>query len=212
MTLGSPTPREGQEELASLIRGRRSVRAFRQDAVPRGVVEAAIEAAGWAPSPHGRQPWRFVVVESAKRRLGLADAMAATWNAQLHLDGQDEETVRHRLARSRDRLVTAPVLVIPCLYLADLDVYPDADRQQAETIMAIQSLGAAIQNFLLAIHSSGLDAGWMCAPLFCPEVVRDELGLDILLHPHALIPVGYAASDPVRRARMPLDDLIAEWL
>ena len=32
--------------------------------------------------------------------------------------------------------------------------------------MAIQSLGAAVQNFLLQIHASGYDAGWMCAPLF----------------------------------------------
>jgi hypothetical protein len=51
----------------------------------------------------------------------------------------------------------------------------------------------------------------MCAPLFCPEVVQDALGLDATLDPHALIAVGYAASDPVRRSRLPLDDLIVDW-
>ncbi len=199
------------DDLDSVIRGRRSVRAFLPDPVPGTIVRAAIEAAGWAPSPHGRQPWRFAVVESPERRAGLAEAMAATWDAQLRMDGQDEEIVRIRLEKSKQRLIEAPVLVIPCLYLADLDVYPDPDRQDAERIMAIQSIGAAIQNFLLTIYASGFDAGWMCAPLFCPEVVAGALGLAEGLIPHALLPVGKAAKDPVRRPRMVVDALIAQW-
>ncbi len=199
------------DDLDSVIRGRRSVRSFLPDPVPGEVVRNAIGAAGWAPSPHGRQPWRFAVVESSERRVGLAEAMAATWDAQLRLDGQDEEIVRIRLEKSKQRLIEAPVLVVPCLYLADLDVYPDLDRQEAERIMAIQSIGSAIQNFLLSIYASGFDAGWMCAPLFCPDVVAGYLGLVEGLMPHALLPVGKAAKDPVRRPRMPVDALIAQW-
>jgi len=198
-------------DLTGIIQGRRSVRVFHPTPVPRELIEAAISAAGWAPSPHGRQPWRFAVVERYERRLALADAMAATWKDQLNLDGQAAAIVQIRLAKSRERLLTAPVLIVPCLYLADLDVYPDPDRQAAETTMAIQSIGAAIQNLLLSIYASGLDGGWMCAPLFCPDVVRDTLELDQRLIPHALIPVGYAAKDPVRRERLPLDRLIAAW-
>jgi coenzyme F420-0:L-glutamate ligase/coenzyme F420-1:gamma-L-glutamate ligase len=203
--------RFGRQEFASLIRGRRSVRAFDTRPVPRGIVEEAIAAAGWAPSPHGRQPWRFVVVESQVRRDALADAMAATWRTQLRLDGQDQATVAARLEKSRDRLHRAPVLIVPCLYLEGLDVYPDADRQRAEETMAVQSLGAAVQNLLLSLYSAGVDGGWMCAPLFCPEVVQEALGLSSALNPHALIAVGYAAADPVRRPRLPLDDLIVDW-
>ena len=77
--------------------------------------------------------------------------------------------------------------------------------------MAIQSLGAAIQNMLLSLYSAGVDGGWMCAPLFIPEVVRDTLALDPALTPHALIAVGYAEKDPLRRSRLPLQDLIADW-
>lgn len=203
--------RPGREELASLVRGRRSVRAFATRPVPRAIVEEAIAAAGWAPSPHGRQPWRFAVVEAQERREALADAMAATWRAQLQLDGQDRAIVEARLEKSRDRLHRAPVLIVPCLYLADLDVYPDGDRQAAEETMAVQSLGAAIQNLLLSLYASGVDGGWMCAPLFCPDVVRDALGLAPALTPHALIAVGYAAADPVRRPRRPLEELIVDW-
>lgn len=205
----APLPRPN--DLPTLIRGRRSVRGFSDQPVPRAIVEDAIAAAGWAPSPHGRQPWRFAVLESPERRHALADAMAATWREQLELDGEPEEVVLHRLDRSRDRLVTAPILVLVCLYLDDLDTYPDPDRQAAETTMAIQSLGAAVQNFLLTIYASGLDSGWMCAPLFCPEIVRDALGLSSSLIPHALLPVGYAAKDPIRRPRRPLEELIVSW-
>jgi coenzyme F420-0:L-glutamate ligase / coenzyme F420-1:gamma-L-glutamate ligase len=205
------SPRPGRDELATLVRGRRSVRAFETRSVPRAIVEEAIAAAGWAPSPHGRQPWRFVVVESQERRDALADAMAETWRAQLRLDGQDETIVEARLQKSRDRLQRAPVLIVPCLYLEGLDTYPDTDRQQAEETMAVQSLGAAVQNLLLSLYAAGVDGGWMCAPLFCPDVVQAALGLDATLNPHALIAVGYAASDPVRRPRLPLDELIVDW-
>jgi coenzyme F420-0:L-glutamate ligase/coenzyme F420-1:gamma-L-glutamate ligase len=203
----SPRP----SDLTSLIQGRRSVRAFATTAVDRRIVEQAIAAAGWAPSPHGSQPWRFAVVESEARRTALADAMAETWRVQLEMDGQDESIVQIRLEKSRERLMTAPVLVIPCLYLKDLETYPDPDRQAAERTMAIQSFGAAVQNLLLSIYAAGLDAGWMCAPLFVPEVVRDALGLAPELIPHALIPIGYAAKEPVRRERRPLDELIVSW-
>jgi coenzyme F420-0:L-glutamate ligase/coenzyme F420-1:gamma-L-glutamate ligase len=207
--LEGPLPRPG--DLAAVVRGRRSVRAFSPAPVPRDAIEEAIAAAGWAPSPHGRQPWRFAVVESSDRRLALADAMAATWRDQLNLDGQPAEVAQHRLERSRERLITAPVLVVPCLYLADLDVYPDAARQEAERTMAIQSLGAAVQNFLLTVYAAGLDSGWMCAPLFCPEIVRETLGLAAELTPHALLPVGFAAKDPVRRPRRAVGELIVSW-
>src|SRR3712207_3785127 len=69
---GIAEARPGRDEFAELVRGRRSVRAFSSRPVARRIIEEAIIAAGWAPSPHGRQPWRFVVVESPERRLALA--------------------------------------------------------------------------------------------------------------------------------------------
>lgn len=213
--LGAAEGGDGPDSLAlpfgELVRARRSVRHFRPDPVPRPVVEALIAAAGWAPSPHGRQPWRFAVITRQEAKEALADAMGATWVAQLSLDGQDAATVAARLAGSRRRLLTTPVLIVPCLYTADLDAYPDPDRQAAEELMAVQSLGAAIQNLLLAASDRGLDTGWMCAPLFCPEIVRDTLGLAPPLTPHAIITLGYAAQEPKRRGRLPVAALIARY-
>ena len=194
--------------LMEIIRGRRSVRRYQDQPVPRELLEEILEAARWAPSPHGRQPWRFVVLTRDAPKRALAAAMGDEWRRQLALDGQAPEVIETRFAKSRERIILAPAIVIPCLYLADLDSYPDAERNAAEATMAIQSLGCAVQNMLLTAYSLGLDGGWMCAPLFCPEVVVGALDLDPALIPHALITLGYAAADPVRRDRLPLEQLI----
>ncbi len=198
-------------ELDELIRGRRSVRRFRPDPVPRDAIEQILEAGRWAPSPHGSQPWRFVVLTQAEVKDRLADAMGSAWRHNLAMDGQAPGVIEVRLAASRRRLIEAPVLILVCLFLRDLDRYLDPDRQQAEITMAIQSLGAATQNILLMAYRLGLDAGWMCAPLFCPGVVQDVLELDTDLIPHALLQVGYAAADPKRRDRRHLSELIVKF-
>ena len=205
------TPAARAENLAALLQGRRSVRQFELRPVSREQLEQIVEAARWAPSPHGRQPWRFVILTAAEPKARLAEQMGTTWRQNLEMDRQDTETVNIRLEKSRQRILNAPAIIIPCLYLEDLDRYPDEKRQNDETTMAIQSLGAAIQNMLLMAYDLGLDTGWMCAPLFCPEVVCEALELDTRLIPHALITVGYAAAYPQRHERLPLSTLIVRF-
>ncbi len=207
----APTEQQRQQDFASVVRGRRSVRYYQDREVPRHLIEEVIEAARWAPSPHGRQPWRFVIITRPDLKERLADAMGATWRANLAMDREPEEIINKRLEQSRQRLLHAPVLIIPCLYLQELDIYPDAQRQQNETIMAIQSLGAAVENLMLAAWSLGLDSGWMCAPLFCPEIVCQALDLDPTLTPHALITLGYLGREPKRRDHRPIEALIVRW-
>ena len=200
---------KNETEILDAVRGRRSVRHYLGKEVTPDLVNEVLEAGRWAPSPHGRQPWRFAVVTREETKERLARAMGEEWRVNLEMDGQAPEVVEKRLEGSRRRLLDAPVLVLLCLYLQDLDVYPDAARQQSETTMAVQSLGAAAQNMLLAAYDLGLDAGWMCAPLFCPQEVVEALELDPKLLPHALLTLGYAEGDPPkRRSRRPLEDLI----
>jgi len=203
----------GTEPVESLLdgalRGRRSVRRYLARPVPDALVERVLEAARWAPSPHGTQPWRFAVIRNRKTKERLADAMGGEWRRNLTMDGQPEEVVEGRLEGSRRRLREAPVLLLFCLWPEDLDSYADEGRQRDEWTMAVQSLGAAAQNALLAAYDEGLDGGWMCAPLFCPERVVEALGLDERLVPHALLTLGYAAGDPPkRRPRRPLEELV----
>jgi coenzyme F420-0:L-glutamate ligase/coenzyme F420-1:gamma-L-glutamate ligase len=201
-------PDDERAPVLDTIRGRRSVRRYLRKDVPAELVDRVLEAARWAPSPHGRQPWRFAVITKGETKDRLAEAMGEEWRSNLEMDGQSPEVVEKRLEGSRRRLLDAPVLVLLCLYLEELDAYPDAARRQGETTMAVQSLGAAAQNVLLAAYDLGLDAGWMCAPLFCPEKVVEALALDPEQIPHALLTLGYAEADPPkRRGRKPLGEL-----
>ena len=201
-------PAGGEPSVLDTARGRRSVRRYLGKEVAEDLVNRVLEAGRWAPSPHGRQPWRFAVISKGETKERLAEAMGEEWRSNLEMDGQSPEVVERRLEGSRRRLLDAPVLVVLSLYLEDLDVYPDASRQENETMMAVQSLGAAAQNMLLTAYDLGLDAGWMCAPLFSPEQVVMALGLDPKLVPHALLTLGYAEGDPPnRRGRRSLEDL-----
>jgi iodotyrosine deiodinase len=52
---------------------RHSVRAFSDRAIPRGVIEAAVKAAGTAPSGANHQPWFFSVIGSPALKKTLRE-------------------------------------------------------------------------------------------------------------------------------------------
>jgi len=191
-------------QLPRLLLQRRTVRRLRDEPVPRDLLEFLISAACLAPSAHNSQPWRFVIIEMAAMRANLARAMGEAFGRDLAGEGLPAEAVKERVDASVHRLVAAPVLVIACLEPADLQQYPDAVRQSAEHIMGVQSVAAAIQNLLLAATDAGLGAGWMCAPLFCQNVVSEVLELPAAWEPQALITVGWPAESPGERAQAPL--------
>jgi nitroreductase len=62
------------DSFRELMAGRRSVRAFSRDAVPRELIEAAIQTAATAPSGANRQPWTFVAIvdPTVKREIRMA--------------------------------------------------------------------------------------------------------------------------------------------
>ncbi len=159
------------------LRSRRSVRYFLPEIVPEDVIGRMLETAVTAPSAHNRQPWRFVIVKSDEAKTGLADAMGAAFRSDLIADGLPEVQADEQVKRSRCRILDAPVVVVICLDKADLDVYPDKKRQEAEYIMAVQSAALAGGTFLLAAHAEGLGGVWVCAPLFVRDIVCQTLKL-----------------------------------
>ncbi len=195
--------------LDELVRGRRSVRRYLPRPIPRADLLAILDTARWAPSPHNTQPWRFALLTRPELKEHLGVAMARRWTADLTADGLPPEAVEAQVSRSRQRLRGAAAIVIVSLYLGDLDQYPDPTRQAAEQTMATQSLGALVQTLLLAAHARGIGACWMCAPLFCPDVVVEALHLPRDLIPQALVTLGYAAAEPPARERLPLAALLA---
>jgi F420 biosynthesis protein FbiB-like protein len=192
------------ETLLQLIHTRRSIRQFEPRPVPRSLIERLVEAACWAPSAHNRQPWRFVVLDEEGRKRQLAEAMGARLTADLRADGLEEVQIARDVARSRRRLTGAPVLLLVCLSMQDMDRYPDPVRQQYERLMAAQSVAMAAQNLLLVAHAEGLGACWLCAPLFCPDVVRETLSLPEAFEPQGVIALGYPAEQRTK-TREPLE-------
>ena len=62
------------EQAEQFLRGRRSIRTFKLERVPRGVLEKLLEIACSAPSARNQQPWRWIVVEDpaeVRRLAGL---------------------------------------------------------------------------------------------------------------------------------------------
>lgn len=186
-----------------LIRERRSIRQYTRRPVERALIERLLETAIWAPSAHNRQPWRLAVIKDIRIQTRLADAMNAVLRADLAADGLPPDQIETQAVRRRERLTRAPVLILLCITMADMHDYPDEKRSRAEWVMATQSLALAGQNLLLAAHAEGLGACWLCAPLFCPDVVRDTLGLPPDWEPQAFINLGWPDEAPTKE-REPL--------
>jgi F420 biosynthesis protein FbiB-like protein len=187
-------------EFFAALRGRRSIRRFAERPVPRALLDELISAACLAPAPHHSRPWRFVVV-GTEARGHLAEAMGARWRRDLEADGVPEARIAALLARSRAQIRDAPALLLACLVSEGLRAWPDEARRQAEWLMAVQSMGAALQNLMLAAHARGLGSFWISAPLFCPEAVQEALDLPQEYVAQALIAFGYPhreASPPPR--------------
>lgn len=196
--------------LAEVIAERRSIRRYRPEPIADGQLAALLTAACWAPSAHNRQPWRFAVLREDGAKDRLARAMGDKLRADRTRDGDPVAAIDQDVARSHARIVGAPVVIAVCLTLADMDRYPDPARAGAERVMAAQSVAMAVQNLLLAATADGLGACWMCAPLFCPEVVRGALDLPGDWEPQALVTLGHPASAGKPASRRPLSDVVRE--
>ena len=194
--------------LHALLTSRRSIRRYRPDPVSAELVQRLVQAAGAAPSAHNRQPWRFVVIDEAAAKAKLARAMGERLAQDRTRDGDDAEAIRLDVERSFVRITGAPVVILACLTLGEMDAYPDAKRREAEFLMAVQSTAMATQNLLLAAHAEGLGACWLCAPLFCPDTVRAALALPADWQPQGLVTLGFPQQPGKARPRKSLTDIL----
>ena len=188
---------------ADVLPARRTVRAFTAQPVDPAAVERSIAAALTAPAPHHSEPWRFVIVSSLTARLALLDAMQDAWVADLRADGFTEEQIARRIKRG-EPLRDAPLIVVPCLELSAAHAYPDERRRRAERDMFTVSMGAAVENFLVALAVENLGSAWISSALFCQDVAADALDLPDGWHPMGAIAIGHpAAPAPARPPRDP---------
>jgi len=130
--------------------------------------------------------------------------MAQDFERDLTGDGLSPEKIQSQLKRSKDRITSAPVAILLCLDMSEMDSYPDQKRNKAEYMMAVQSVAAAGLQLLLAAHAEGLGGVWACWPLFVQETICKTLNLPENWEPQAMFFVGYPADIPDARERKPL--------
>jgi nitroreductase len=182
------------------IAARRSIRKFKESPIEQEKLDAILLAATQSPSPKNRQPWRFVVVKGEKRAEmmrvmngGLAavksrgeDIGSAEWSAKV--------------------MQQAPVTVFIFNPQGVRPWLAHSTGQQFDELVDTQSIGAAIQNMLLAAQDLGIGSLWICDVLYAYEEVCDWLGEQGELI--AAVAFGYSNETPAARPRKPLAEVV----
>ncbi|MDR1992876.1 MAG: nitroreductase family protein [Nitrososphaerota archaeon] len=177
-----------------MIKQRRSIRRYQTKPVPKEIVQKVLEAATWAPSAHNSQPWQFIILEDRQIKRNLTEQMSEAWASDLANNNQSIDAKKRK--EKTEQFTNAPVLILVCLTPEGLKKFSDKTQQSIERDLAIESLGACIQNLLLATHATGLGACWYCAPAFCKELVQKILKIPKSVEPHAFITLGYPDEVP----------------
>jgi F420 biosynthesis protein FbiB-like protein len=191
--------------VADVIGQRRSVRQFAPEPVDRKLVRELVALACLAPAPHHSRPWRWANVVSRPARERLADAMGESWLEDLAAEKRSVREIDRLIARSRGQIADAPALLVACLELGETREWPDERRRLAERDMFVQSLGAALQNLLLAAVERGLVGYLKGAPLFCGPAIVEALDLPKAWEPAFLVLLGYPQEGFEPPPREPFD-------
>jgi nitroreductase len=163
-------------ELLEALRTRRSVRQWTAEPVPDEQLKELIEAAAKAPSGSNTQPWAFVVIREQGRLKRLRAAAPG-------IAGR------------------AAAIVLICLDKQRADEEPGT----AEYDMVHMTLGAAMQNLLLAAHDQGLGA---CAiGSFHHASLASIVSLPPYLEVKLLVALGYPVSQPAAPPLRPLSEV-----
>jgi len=194
--------------LHAFLRSRRSVRHFLPQKIPEDALLRILETTSYAPSAHNRQPWRLVVLTSIEARWRLAEAISKKLEADMSADGSAPADIRSRVERTIRRTNEAPLVIVLCWDVTQVDTQPDASRMQAEAEMGRQSVAAAGLQLLLAAEAEGLSGTWICWPLFAQNETRKALGLPQEWEPQGMMFLGYPSDHPEAPARKPLPEIV----
>ncbi|MGD8604019.1 MAG: nitroreductase family protein [Anaerolineales bacterium] len=202
--------RSDVDDFLTFLADRRSIRWYQARPVDKGLLNAVVEAARWAPSAHNRQPWRIVVLTKPEAKLRLARVMADRLRRERLADGDNADEVADDVQRSVNKLQQAAALIVVFVTMEAMDHYADQRRNRLEHLMAVQSTAMAGQNMLLMAHSLGLGACWVCAPMFADQEAKAALDCPADWEPQGLITIGWPQEIPAARERKTLEE-ITRW-
>lgn len=191
--LSWPEARKRGLAYVDLMQGRRSVRAFSADPVPREAIEIAVDAANTAPSGAHQQPWTFVATDDVdiRHRIRMAAEVEERENYE---GGRLPEDWRREIAplgTSSDKsyLDTVPWIVV--VFAQKSTPMPDGSLRKNYYVN--ESVGIACGLFITALHTMGL-ATLTHTPnpmAFLTEILQRPSSE----RPYILFPVGYPAPE-----------------
>jgi coenzyme F420-0:L-glutamate ligase / coenzyme F420-1:gamma-L-glutamate ligase len=172
-----------------LARSRRTAREHATAPVPDAAIDAVLDAARWAPSAANRQPWEFVIIRDAKLKQALRQAFLV--EAAAH--GAKYRSVTEKQAD----LLLAPGLILVCGDPGTKVRYINADEigDAVQEELFLLSMGAAIQNMLLAATAAGLTSTWIARAARIAGV-QSLLRVPERLRAVAFVALGVAAAPP----------------
>ncbi len=182
----------------SAIKNRRSVRKYKDEPISNDKIRELLRLSALAPSGKNRQPWNFVVLQGSPKQ----ECLDILHNKALDIKKQGEDT--GSCLSSVRTMRQAPVLILI------LNPYSDTSREQLDThqlSVDTQSLGAAIENMLLAATDMGLGSLWVCDIFYAEEEIMSWLERDDELV--AAVAVGYAAEQPDTPERKDLQNIVS---
>lgn len=205
-------------DLFDSIQGRKSIRRFKLTPIPDEDIKKILDAGRRAPSANNTQPWSFIVVKNRIVLKQMAEAVRQMIDRMIPY-AESEKQVQ-RLTAYKSNYYTffenAPVVIAVLMegYDAGTDRvlakmgYSPEDIKRLRPLPGLQSVAAAIENMLLAIHALGYGSCWMTGPLVAQEAFEKLLGFGKERSIAAFLPVGVPDENPPSRPRNPLEEIM----
>ena len=207
-------------ELFDAIRGRKSIRRFKQTPVPDEVINKILDAGRFAPSANNTQQWKFIVIKDREVLKKMAAAVRDMIDRMI--PHAEDEKQAQRLAAYKGTYYTffekAPVVI--AVFMEGYDAgtekllakmgYAAEDIARLRPNPGLQSVAAAIEHMLLAAHALGYGSCWMTGPLVAQDAFEKLLGFGKETFIAALLSLGVPDEHPGPRPRKPLDELRRE--
>ncbi|MBF8982080.1 nitroreductase family protein [Lutibacter sp. B2] len=203
----------------SLIYNRHSVRKFTNDPIPTEHIKEIIKAATYAPSGKNVQNWHFVVITDKNKIEEIAQIVEKK-NAQLAEQLTDENMKKNftKFVRFSTLFRKAPVLIL--VYAGPytptgLDVLQqiNASNEEIHTLLrpnpAIQNIGAAVQNLMLAATQMGYGTCWMTSSNYAAKEIESFVGFEKEGYFLSLLtPLGVPDGELKSPSRKPIEEIM----
>jgi nitroreductase len=172
-------------ELLEAIRTRRSVRQYKDEAIPEETLGRLLDAARWTPSWANTQCWEIIVVKEAAMKAQLRETLGK--NPAFDAMGQ------------------VPVVLALCAGLGKAG-YKQGERSTRFGDWFMYDLGLLTQNICLAAHDAGL--GTVIVGRLDHARAEALLGVPQGYSLVSLIPVGWPAAGPTPPRRREIADFV----